>query len=175
MKRKLLLSLVGTILFVILMHIEFSSARLLAFTQEQEYINKYKEAAIEEMKLHKIPASITLAQGIIESASGTSELAVKANNHFGIKCGNWKGETFRSDDDLPNECFRKYKTAQDSYEDHSTFLHKKRYDILFTFKITDYKGWAKGLKQCGYATNPEYARKLIAKIELHNLAVLDSL
>jgi flagellum-specific peptidoglycan hydrolase FlgJ len=154
---------------------KFSAAMLLAFNQEHDYVSKYKDDAIKEMKEFGIPASITLAQGIIESASGTSELATKANNHFGIKCSGWQGETYRSDDDLPNECFRKYPTVLESYRDHSIFLHKKRYESLFKLKITDYKGWAKGLKRCGYATNPEYAQKLISKIELHNLAALDTL
>jgi len=175
MKKKLLLSLVGTILFIILMHIRFESAMLLAFNQENDYISKYKDEAISEMKTSNIPASIILAQAIIESASGTSELATKANNHFGIKCNGWKGKTFFSDDDFPNECFRKYNSVLESYSDHSSFLHKKRYESLFLLKLTDYKGWAKGLKRCGYATNPEYAQKLIAKIELHNLAALDTL
>jgi len=107
------------------------------FTQ-QEYISLWKEVAIFQMQEHQIPASITLAQGILESGNGNSDLALKANNHFGIKCGTWKGETFTKDDNASNECFRKYKDAKDSYEDHSLFLKKQRYAFLFTFYMTDF-------------------------------------
>ncbi len=133
----------------------------------QEYIDTYKDLAIKEMNRTGIPASITLAQGILESGSGNSKLATKANNHFGIKChSTWKGKTMRKDDDKKNECFRKYPSAYDSYIDHSNFLVKgKRYAFLFDYKTTDYKKWAKGLKKAGYATNPSYAKKLIKLIE----------
>lgn len=114
-----------------------------------EYINKYSDLAVEQMKLHKIPASITLAQGLLESGAGYSQLARKSNNHFGIKCGgSWRGRTVRHDDDARNECFRAYKHPRDSYEDHSDFLRRgARYAFLFKLDITDYKGWARGLKK----------------------------
>lgn len=114
-----------------------------------EYINKYSDLAVEQMKLHKIPASITLAQGLLESGAGYSQLARKSNNHFGIKCGSsWRGRTVRHDDDARNECFRAYSHPRDSYEDHSDFLRRgARYAFLFKLDITDYKGWARGLKK----------------------------
>ena len=123
----------------------------------QEYINTYKDLAIAEMKRTGIPASITLAQGILESESGNSDLVMRSNNHFGIKCKSyWTGETVRHDDDEKAECFRKYATAYDSYIDHSDFLKtSKRYEALFSLEATDYKGWARGLKAAGYATNPK--------------------
>lgn len=143
--------------------------------QYQQYINQYKNTAIEEMKRWKIPASITLAQGLLESGAGKSKLAVKANNHFGIKCHGWDGKTFYQDDDARNECFRSYKTAFDSYEDHSRFLASgQRYAGLFKLRTTDYKGWARGLKAAGYATNPRYASQLIDIIELYKLYEYDS-
>lgn len=139
------------------------------------YIETYRQIAIEQEQEHSIPAAITLAQGILESASGTSTLAKEANNHFGIKChGDWTGETFFKDDDKKNECFRSYPSAEESFEDHSHFLKKKRYADLFKLDITDYKGWAKGLKQAGYATNPDYPKLLIDIIELYGLDKLDS-
>ena len=114
-----------------------------------DYIDKYKDIAMEEMQKYKIPASITLAQGILESGNGQSKLAKKGNNHFGIKChSDWKGKTMRMDDDAPNECFRVYKNPEESYRDHSKFLkNSSRYASLFDLSITDYKGWAKGLKK----------------------------
>ena len=120
---------------------------------------------------YEIPASITLAQGILESGSGQSDLAEKSNNHFGIKChSDWKGKKSYYDDDEENECFRKYESAEDSYLDHSLFLkNKPRYSNLFSLNITDYKGWAKGLKKAGYATDPKYPEKLIALIEEYKL------
>ena len=140
----------------------------------QEYIEKWKEVAIEKMKVHKIPASITLAQGILESGSGNSNLAKLANNHFGIKChSSWTGKTYYQDDDEKDECFRKYDNASQSYEDHAKFLKKKRYEALFLLKITDYKGWAKGLKKAGYATNPKYPDLLISIIERYKLTQYD--
>ena len=136
-----------------------------------DYINKYKDIAIEHQKRYRIPASITLAQGLIESAAGTSELARKSNNHFGIKCHNaWEGKRVYHDDDEKGECFRKYRNPKDSYEDHALFLTKsRRYEKLFKLDITDYKGWAHGLKRCGYATDKAYASKLIQMIELYGL------
>jgi LysM repeat protein len=140
-----------------------------------EYIAKYKEDAIHEMQMNKVPASITLAQGMLESSYGNSALAVYANNHFGIKCHEtWTGETYIQDDDDTNECFRKYPSVYDSYTDHSLFLKSRsRYASLFELKITDYKGWAKGLKQAGYATHPKYAEDLIVLIEKHKLYEYD--
>ena len=140
----------------------------------QTYIDQYRDMAIEQMLRNKIPASITLAQGILESGAGNSELVKKGNNHFGIKCHGWTGRTVHKDDDAKQECFRAYNNAQESYEDHSKFLTKnKRYSQLFSLSITDYKGWARGLKACGYATNPNYAPMLINLIELYKLYEYD--
>jgi hypothetical protein len=127
-----------------------------------------------EMEQYGIPASITLAQGAFESGDGTSRLARKANNHFGIKCHDWKGKTIYHDDDTNNECFRKYKSVEESYKDHSEFLStKQRYALLFKLQPDDYKGWAKGLKEAGYATNPSYAGALIKVIEEYELYKYD--
>ena len=141
-----------------------------------EYIEKYAPLAVQQMKEHKIPASITLAQGLLESGAGQSALARKSNNHFGIKCGsNWRGRTVRHDDDARNECFRAYSNPRDSYEDHSAFLKRgARYAVLFDLKVTDYKGWARGLKKAGYATDPSYANRLITIIEDYELYKYDS-
>lgn len=141
----------------------------------RDYIDTYKDLAISEMKRTGIPASITLAQGMIESDFGRSRLAVEANNHFGIKCHNdWTGQTIRHHDDKRNECFRKYKKVAESYYDHSDFLKSgSRYTSLFDLDVTDYKGWARGLKKAGYATNPDYANMLIRNIEENNLMALD--
>ena len=143
--------------------------------QYEDYIKKYRELAVEEMKKYHIPASITLAQGLLESGAGQSTLARKSNNHFGIKCGgDWTGKTVSHDDDARGECFRAYKHPKDSYEDHSKFLAgRPRYASLFKLKITDYKGWARGLKKAGYATNPRYADQLIGIIELYELHKYD--
>lgn len=139
-----------------------------------DYIEKYKDIAIEQMDRHGIPASITLAQGLLESGAGSSSLAQRSNNHFGIKCGGtWLGPTTTHFDDGRNECFRVYESVRDSYEDHSQFLHKERYMRLFRLNVTDYKGWARGLKSCGYATSPTYAERLINIIELYELNRFD--
>lgn len=140
-----------------------------------QYISKYRAVAIDNMNNYNIPASITLAQGILESGSGTSTLSFKANNHFGIKChANWEGESVTHDDDAPNECFRKYKNPRDSYRDHSIFLTtRKWYEPLFQLNIKDYKGWADGLKKSGYATDPKYPQKLISIIERYDLSQYD--
>lgn len=140
-----------------------------------EYIKKYKSIAIKKQKEYKIPASITLAQGILESGSGNSSLARKANNHFGIKCHKgWKGKTYIMDDDTKDECFRKYKKAEDSYKDHSKFLTQRgRYSFLFEYSTTDYKKWAYGLKKAGYATNKKYPELLIKIIEKYDLSQYD--
>lgn len=141
----------------------------------QTYINQYKDLAIAQMLRYNIPASITLAQGLLESNAGMSELAVKGNNHFGIKCHNWTGATTYHDDDAAQECFRAYQDVYESYEDHSRFLSKQsRYSSLFSLSRTDYKGWARGLKRCGYATNPAYANSLINIIELYKLQKYDN-
>ena len=137
----------------------------------KNYINTYKELAIEEMQRTGVPASITLAQGIHESGAGTSELALVSNNHFGIKCkSNWTRESVKHDDDARGECFRKYPSAEDSYKDHSDFLkNSQRYASLFNLDPADYEGWANGLKKAGYATNPKYPQVLIKLIEDYQL------
>lgn len=139
------------------------------------YIDKYKAIAVEQMHSYRIPASITLAQGLLESGAGQSRLAKEAHNHFGIKChSDWKGPYITVDDDAKGEHFRKYNNDRESYIDHSKFLQKKRYERLFSLKITDYKGWARGLKACGYATSPVYAENLIRIIELYSLHQFDT-
>lgn len=142
---------------------------------QRSYIEKYKDVAIREMKTYGIPASITLAQGMLESANGKSYLAVKANNHFGIKCHeDWSGKRVYQDDDRKNECFRSYKDADESFRDHSLFLkNRSRYAFLFEESPTDYKAWAKGLKKAGYATNRKYPQLLIKLIEDNNLHQYD--
>jgi LysM repeat protein len=142
-----------------------------AATTRQQYIAQWKDEAVYQMVVHKIPASITLAQGILESGDGNSRLAREGNNHFGIKCHNdWQGKTLHEDDETKGECFRKYDNARESFEDHSAFLQRKRYETLFALPVDDYKGWCKGLKQCGYATNPKYPElllKIIDEFALH--------
>ena len=144
-------------------------------TPQVIYIERYAPLAVEEMYRSGIPASITLAQGLLESGYGLSELAVKGNNHFGIKChNNWTGGRMYYDDDKKGECFRKYKTPEESYRDHSDFLrYRDRYKFLFDYKITDYKSWANGLKKAGYATDPSYPKKLINLIEAYDLHEYD--
>ena len=139
------------------------------------YIKKFAPAAVKNMRFYRIPASITLAQGVLESGYGEGTLAKKANNHFGIKCHKgWKGKSIRHDDDAKNECFRSYKNPLRSYRDHSLFLvGRDRYSSLFKLKRKDYKGWARGLKAAGYATDPKYAEKLISLIERFNLTRFD--
>lgn len=140
----------------------------------QTYINQYRDLAIEQMLKFKIPASITLAQGLLESGAGYSELATKGNNHFGIKCHGWTGRKTYHDDDEAQECFRVYNNVYESYEDHSLLLSRQpRYRSLFSLDGDDYKGWAHGLKKCGYATSPTYAQKLIGIIELYKLQQYD--
>jgi len=149
------------------------------FAQQQnaaylQYIEKYHTVAQQQQHQHGIPASITLAQGLLESGAGQSTLTREANNHFGIKCHGWTGEGYVQDDDRPNECFRKYRSAADSYEDHSAFLVSgKRYANLFDLSPTDYEQWAHGLKNAGYATDPSYAYKLISIIETYELHRFD--
>ena len=140
----------------------------------EQYILQWKEVAVKKMREHGIPASITLAQGLLESGNGNSKLAREGNNHFGIKCHNdWNGGRMYHDDDAKGECFRKYKDASQSFEDHAKFLEKPRYAALFELSPTDYKGWAHGLKKAGYATDPSYPQKLIGLIERYELYKLD--
>lgn len=146
-----------------------STAVCLADDAEQ-YIARFSAIAQEHCATYRIPASITLAQGLLESQYGNSPLATEANNHFGIKCGkNWDAPTYHHDDDMPDECFRSYDSPEESYEDHARFLMRRRYASLFDYEPTDYHAWAHGLKQCGYATDPRYADKLIGIIERYNL------
>ena len=143
---------------------------------QEEYIKKYCQIAVDEMTRTGVPASITLAQGILESGSGTSQLSIKGNNHFGIKChSDWTGGKMYVDDDAKNECFRMYRNASESFRDHSDFLkNNQRYASLFKLNPKDYKGWATGLKKAGYATSPTYATRLIEIIENYKLTQYDS-
>ncbi len=137
----------------------------------QNYIAQWRDVAVQHQKEYGIPACITLAQGLLESGAGGSELAVKANNHFGIKCtSEWMGDVYRHDDDRRGECFRMYNDAEESFRDHAKFLQKSRYARLFELEVADYVGWANGLKDCGYATDPAYPQKLIKIIEDYRLA-----
>lgn len=141
----------------------------------EDYIARYSSLAVEQMTEYGIPASITLAQGLLESAAGRSTLAREGNNHFGIKChAGWEGGTMLRNDDAPDECFRVYPSVGDSYTDHSKFLRRKRYESLFDLDPGDYAGWARGLRRCGYATDPNYADRLIAIIETYGLYAFDS-
>ncbi len=143
---------------------------------DNQYIQKFAPFAVEEMEKYKIPASITLAQGLLETGGGQSRLAIQGNNHFGIKCKeDWTGKTMKHTDDAPNECFRVYDDPRDSYEDHSKFLANRKYYVnLFKLDMKDYKSWAHGLKKAGYATNPRYAYILIDKIEKYKLYEFDN-
>ena len=162
---------------VLLLTLLFPLSLLAQRITPEEYIQTYKDIAMREMKTHKIPASITLAQGLLESGAGNSALAREAKNHFGIKCHKgWEGDTYIMDDDAKDECFRKYRNAEESFKDHSEFLcGRSRYAALFDLEITDYRGWAKGLKAAGYATNPKYAQLLIDRIELYDLTKYDKI
>lgn len=162
------------ILMFILFVICFSS--ISAQNKTDKYIERYSQIAIDEMNKYNIPASITLAQGILESGNGESYLALEGNNHFGIKCHeNWYGEVIMQDDDEEDECFRKYLKPVDSFRDHSVFLAERdRYSFLFKYKRSNYKKWAKGLKEAGYATNPEYPKLLINLIEKYDLSRFDN-
>jgi hypothetical protein len=158
-------------IFIAIFFSVFSFAAAAQRLTVEDYIAQFKEVAISEMKRSGVPASITLAQGILESENGNSELVKKSNNHFGIKCkSNWTGESVTHDDDANGECFRAYTNAGDSYKDHSDFLKaNQRYASLFNLDPTDYAAWAKGLKKAGYATNPRYPDLLIKSIEQYNL------
>ncbi|MFS4417504.1 glucosaminidase domain-containing protein [Maribacter sp. 2307ULW6-5] len=140
-----------------------------------EYVETFAEIAQMNMEAYGIPASITLAQGLLESGFGRGELAQKTNNHFGIKCHKgWEGDYDFHDDDAKGECFRKYNHPLESYRDHSLFLTtRSRYDFLFDYKVTDYKAWARGLKRAGYATDPKYPQKLISLIQKYQLYQYD--
>lgn len=142
----------------------------------QDYVSVFARTAVEQMEEHGIPASITLAQGLLESAAGKSDLTKRSNNHFGIKCtSDWTGPTTSHDDDKKGDCFRVYDDPADSYRDHSLFLKRPHYAPLFELSKTDYKGWAHGLKRCGYATDPAYPTKLIKLIEDYDLARYDKM
>lgn len=145
------------------------------FNSAEEYIRTFAPIALEEMEAYGIPASITLAQGLLESGAGSSNLVRKSNNHFGIKCHTkWRGPSTTHDDDEKGECFRKYLHPRESYRDHSLFLaNGSRYAFLFDYRTTDYKAWARGLKKAGYATDPKYPAKLIAQIQKYNLDQYD--
>ena len=158
-------------IFVANVQVTYAQQRLSA--KYLNYIDEYKDIAIEQQRRHGIPASITLAQGLLESQAGQSRLATAGNNHFGIKCTGWAGDTIRHDDDELQECFRSYASAAESYNDHSLFLKRKRYEPLYALDITDYKGWAQTLKKCGYATDPKYPEKLINIIETYELFQYD--
>ncbi|MBQ3260474.1 MAG: glucosaminidase domain-containing protein [Alistipes sp.] len=166
--RKTILSALFLAIFVL-----FADAQ--TQTTREEYIEKYKNIAIAHMEHYGIPASITLAQGILESNSGNSLLSRSSNNHFGIKCKkNWTGEKVYHDDDEKGECFRKYSSVEESYRDHAEFLDKSpRYDSLFVYSSSDYRSWARGLKAAGYATAPDYAERLVRIIEENKLFLLD--
>jgi LysM repeat protein len=165
-----------TILFLFLLVISFAQPAEHKMTPEN-YIENFKDEAVNEMLMYNIPASITLAQGMLESGNGNSDLAVYANNHFGIKCHvGWEGPTFIKDDDAKDECFRKYSSVLDSYTDHSKFLRgRSRYSQLFELKYNDYKGWAHGLKAAGYATDPRYTQRLLEIIETYKLYNYDKM
>ena len=162
-----------TYLFLLLISAAWAQTKM----TPEDYINAFKEEAIKEMHLHKVPACITLAQGILESGNGNSPLSRNANNHFGIKCHKeWGGETYIMDDDSSNECFRKYENVLESYSDHSLFLFSRsRYAPLFELSINDYKGWCYGLKTAGYATDPRYPERLIELIEKYKLQDLNAI
>lgn len=168
-KYKIYLS-VGAFLCIFLTELsgaESSAQRSPAYIS---YIERWQATALAQQEQYGIPAAITLAQGLLESGAGQSDLATIANNHFGIKCHNtWDGKTYHKDDDARDECFRSYQKAEDSFRDHSLFLKRPRYEVLFTYNIKDYKKWAYGLKECGYATDPKYPQKLITIIETYGL------
>ncbi len=154
----------------------FASVAALAQSPQEAYIERYARTAVDEMYRSGVPASITLAQGLLESRYGLSSLAADGNNHFGIKCHDWKGKKQYADDDRRKECFRKYDAAEESFRDHSDFLrYRDRYKFLFEYKTEDYKSWAYGLKKAGYATDPAYPSKLIKLIEDYDLSRFDKL
>lgn len=173
--KTMMKKVLGSIIIILFCTVQVAAQQTDYNAVVNRYIQKYKEVAVKEMKVYRVPASITLAQGILESNAGRSPLAVDANNHFGIKCHKgWTGKTFIKDDETKNECFRKYDSPFESFRDHSYFLTQRdRYKGLFNLEITDYKGWANGLKSAGYATNPQYAQQLIKTIETFDLYRFD--
>lgn len=161
-------------LFLLAFYVSVTASAQTTSQAYRDYIEKYKATAVRQMRENRIPASIIMAQALLESSAGRSELSVKANNHFGIKCtSEWTGKTMLKDDDRKNECFRKYDHPEESYRDHSLFLKHDRYSSLYVLEPTDYVAWAKGLKAAGYATDPLYAEKLIRLIENYSLHTLD--
>lgn len=172
-RYKLLLKLLFVLLFAIAS--TFQVVSQMRYKVYEDYISKYSPIAVSHMQKYKIPASITLAQGLLESGAGQSQLTKSSNNHFGIKCHrNWKGGRVYAADDSPNDCFRKYNKAEDSFDDHSQFLVQgTRYSFLFSLSPTDFKGWARGLQKSGYATDKAYANKLIKLIEDYELYRFD--
>lgn len=173
-RYKLQLSLLFVLLFSFICTIQVHSQK--RYKVYEDYIDKYSTIAVNNMQKHGIPASITLAQGLLESGAGQSDLTKRSNNHFGIKCHrNWNGSRVYAKDDSPNDCFRKYRRAEESFEDHSQFLVQgARYRPLFRLSPTDYKGWARGLQKSGYATDRAYANKLIKLIEDYQLYRFDT-
>ena len=172
-RYKSLLKLLFVLLFTFVCSFQVVSQK--RYKVYEDYIDKYSPIAVKHMQKHRIPASITLAQGLLESGAGQSQLTKRSNNHFGIKCHrNWKGGRVYAKDDTPNDCFRKYRRAEESFEDHSQFLVQgARYKVLFNLSPTDYKGWARGLQKTGYATDRAYANKLIKLIEDYQLYRFD--
>ena len=168
-KYKIYLS-VGAFLCIFLTELSSAESSAQRSPAYISYIERWQATALAQQEQYGIPAAITLAQGLLESGAGQSDLATIANNHFGIKCHNtWDGKTYHKDDDARDECFRSYQKAEDSFRDHSLFLKRPRYEVLFTYNIKDYKKWAYGLKECGYATDPKYPQKLITIIETYGL------
>lgn len=168
-KKKTIIYIILCILFSVSASAQGLNARFLG------YIDRYKDVAMEHMRSHGVPASITLAQGLLESNAGQSYLATRGNNHFGIKCHKWAGEAVEYDDTLKHDCYRKYGSPEDSFLDHSKFLCGKRYQPLHALDSTDYKGWATGLRTYGYAEDPAYPQKLIGIIERYTLQQYDSI
>ena len=164
-----------TIVYIIFATLASITSTTLARQTREEYIERYKSSAVAHMERYGIPASITMAQGILESDAGNSALSISSNNHFGIKCKkNWTGRKVYHDDDAKGECFRAYPSVEESYQDHAEFLDSSpRYDSLFSYPSNDYRSWARGLKAAGYATAPDYAERLVAIIEKYNLHLLD--
>lgn len=173
--HKIRYEIAGIYRFPVIAAMLLSFSNILLAGAYEDYIAAYNTMAVEQMNIYGIPASITLAQGLLESAAGRSTLAREGNNHFGIKCHrDWQGETMLRNDDAPDECFRVYKTPADSFEDHSRFLCRNRYQPLFSLPPEDYAAWARGLKECGYATDPNYAARLISIIETYSLYLYDT-
>lgn len=165
-KQKALFCLFLTLFVSVFVHSQSLNARYL------EYIDRYKAIALEHQQEYGVPACITLAQGLLESNAGQSYLARRGNNHFGIKCYSWKGPVVEYDDTLKHNCYRNYGSAEDSFLDHAKFLRGKRYSPLYELEVTDYQGWAQGLRDCGYAEDPAYPQKLVNIIEQYELYAL---